>query len=86
VAIWDALYDKLALGLVNLAQLTRVEVVALSGAIAQQHEGFLDAVRERVNARLRGMTLRLELAMLGEQAPLVGAALLPDTPKRSILH
>jgi glucokinase len=85
-AVWDALYEKLALGLVNLAQLTRVEVVALSGAIALRHEGFLDEVRERVEKRLRGMALRLELAALGEQAPLVGAALLPDTPAQAILH
>jgi allose kinase len=85
-AVWDALYDKLALGLVNLAQLTRVEAVALSGAITLKHDGFLDAVRERVEARLRGMTLRLKLATLGEQAPLVGAALLPATPEGAILH
>ncbi len=85
-AVWDALYDKLALGLVNLAQLTRVEMVALSGAIALRHAGFLDELRTRVDERLRGMTLRLELATLGEQAPLVGAALLPDTPERAILH
>lgn len=85
-AVWDALYDKLALGLVNLAQLTRVEVVALSGAIALGRAGFVDALRERVEARLRGMTLRLELATLGEQAPLVGAALLPDTPEHALLH
>jgi glucokinase len=85
-AVWDALYDKLALGLVNLAQLTRVEVVTLSGAIALGRSGFLDALRERIDTRLRGMSLRLELATLGEQAPLVGAALLPDTPERTILH
>ena len=85
-AVWDALYDKLALGLVNLAQLTRVEVVALSGAIALRHEGFLDEIRTRVEKRLRGMALRLELATLGEQAPLVGAALLPDIPAQTILH
>jgi glucokinase len=85
-AVWEALYDKLALGLVNLAQLTRVEVVALSGAIALRHEGFLDAMRERVEARLRGMALRLELAALGEQAPLVGAALLPGIPSLAVLH
>jgi predicted NBD/HSP70 family sugar kinase len=85
-AVWNALYDKLALGVVNLAQLTRVEVVALSGAIALRHEGFLDALRERVKKRLRGMALRLELAALGEQAPLVGAALLADTLERAILH
>jgi allose kinase len=85
-AVWDALYENLALGLVNLAQLTRVEVVALSGSIALKHEGFLDALRERVETRLRGMALRLELATLGERAPLVGAALLPETPERAILH
>ena len=85
-AVWDALYDKLALGLVNLAQLTRVEVVALSGAIALRHEGFLDELRERVETRLRGMALRLELATLGERAPLVGAALLPDASEGAILH
>jgi glucokinase len=85
-AVWDALYDKLALGLVNLAQLTRVEAVALSGAIALRHEGFLDELRTRVEKRLRGMTLWLDLATLGEQAPLVGAALLPDTPESAILH
>jgi glucokinase len=84
--VWDALYDKLALGLVNLAQLTRVEVVALSGAIALRREGFLEDLRERVEKRLHGMTLRLELAALGEHAPLVGAALLPDTPAQAILH
>jgi predicted NBD/HSP70 family sugar kinase len=86
VAVWDALYDKLALGLVNLAQLTRIEIVALSGSIALKHERFLDELRERVEARLRGMTLRLELAALREQAPLVGAALLPETPAHAILH
>jgi glucokinase len=85
-AVWDALYDKLALGLVNLAQLTRVEVVALSGAITLRHDGFLDEVRERVEERLRGITIHLEVAALGEQAPLVGAALLPDTPAQAILH
>jgi glucokinase len=85
-AVWDALYDKLALGLVNLAQLTRVEVVALSGAIALGHVGFLDELRERVGERLRGMPLRLELATLGERAPLVGASLLPVMPARAILH
>jgi predicted NBD/HSP70 family sugar kinase len=85
-AVWDALYDKLALGLVNLAQLTRVEVVALSGAIALRHQGFLQEARERVERRLRGMTLRLELATLGEQAPLLGAALLPNIPERVVLH
>jgi glucokinase len=85
-AVWEALYDKLALGLVNLAQLARVEVVALSGAIALRHAGFLEEMRERVEALLRGMTLRLELAALGEQAPLAGASLLPETPASAILH
>jgi glucokinase len=85
-AVWDALSEKLALGLVNLAQLTRVELVAVSGAIALERDGFIDEMRKRLNARLHGMTLRLEMAALGEQAPLVGAALLPSVPERAILH
>jgi glucokinase len=85
-AVWDALSEKLALGLVNLAQLTRVELVAVSGAIALERDGFIDELRKRLNARLYGMTLRLEAAALGEQAPLVGAALLQSVPERAILH
>jgi glucokinase len=84
--IWDELARMLALGLVNLAQLARVEVVAIGGGIALHRPVLIADVRRHVAARLRGMTLELVAAELGERAPLVGAALLPTTPEETILH
>lgn len=85
-AVWDEVARKLALGLVNLAQLTRVEDVAVSGAIALQRPGMLDAIGREVTRMLRGAPLHLHRAALGEHAPLVGAALLLSTDEASILH
>jgi glucokinase len=84
--VWEELERMLALGLVNLAQLGRVEVVTLGGAIALHRSGLVAEVQRQVNERIRGATLRLEPALLGEQAPLVGAALLLTTPEGHILH
>jgi glucokinase len=84
--VWAELVEMLAIGLVNLAHLTRVEHVALSGAIALHRPGLIDAAQAEVDRRIRGAALRLERARLGEQAPLVGAALLLTTPARRVLH
>lgn len=83
---WENFCDKLALGLVNLAQLTRIEAVAISGAIALNNSFLLPMLQERVDTRLRWSTLELSYAGLGENAPLVGAALLLETPEETILH
>lgn len=85
-AFWALLAEKLAIGLVNLAQLTRVAVVALGGGIALQRPSLRAEVQARVDARLRDARLTLRDAALGEDAPLVGAALLPGTPEASIIH
>jgi len=84
--VWEELERMLALGLINLAQLARVEVVVLGGAIALHRSGLVAEVQRQVNERICGATLRLERALLGEQAPLVGAALLLTTPEGHILH
>jgi glucokinase len=84
--VWAELEHMLAVGLVNLAQLTRVEVVALGGGIALSRPDLVANVQRKVNGLIRGATLRLERARLGEQAPLVGAALLLTTPEHRILH
>ncbi len=84
--VWETLAEKLALGLVNLAQLTRVERVAAGGAIALARPALLVELQARVNARLRNMTLRIVPAALGEQAPLIGAAALLETDPGSILN
>jgi predicted NBD/HSP70 family sugar kinase len=85
-AIWRTFYRKLALGLVNLAQLTRVDVIAVSGAIALHNAHVIPSVQADVNELLRGATLELRLARLGESAPLVGAARLLATPEEKLLH
>ena len=85
-AFWEELADKLTIGLINLAQLTRIDVVALSGAIVLKNQFLFPMLQEKVNAMLKGSTLELKLANLGEDAPLVGAATLFSFPEDHILH
>jgi glucokinase len=85
-AFWEMFTDKLALGLVNLAQLTRVEAVTVSGAIALNNAFLLPLLQRKVNDIIKGAILELKLAVLGENAPIVGAALLLEVPEETILH
>jgi len=85
-AFWETFSDKLALGLVNLTQLTRVEAVAISGGIALNQPFLLAKLQQKVNSLIRGATLELSLAVLGENAPLIGAAILLDVAENTILH
>jgi len=85
-AFWEIFCDKLAVGLVNLAQLTRVEAVVVSGAIALGNAFLLPLLQHKVNERITGATLVLHLATLGENAPIVGATTLLETPDETILH
>lgn len=84
--VWETLVEKLALGLVNLAQLTRVELVAVGGAIALARGSLLDRLQAQVDARLRNMTFHIVPAALGELAPLIGAAALLDVEPDAILN
>lgn len=85
-AFWEIFSDKLAIGLVNLAQLTRVDVVAISGAIVLNNQFLLPLLQEKVNTILKGSILELREAMLGEDAPIVGAAMLLGISEDEILH
>ncbi len=85
-AFWETFSDKLAIGLVNLAQITRIDVVALSGAIVLKNQFLLLMLQEKVNSILKGSILELKKAMLGENAPIVGAAVLLGMPEDHILH
>jgi glucokinase len=86
MAFWETFSDKLALGLVNLAQLTRIDAVAISGAIALNNAFLVPMLRQKVNAILKWGMLELKLAALGENAPIVGAAVLLEVPEDTILH
>ncbi len=83
---WETFCDKLAIGLVNLAQLTRIDALAISGAIAINNTFLLPMLQQKVNTILKGAILELKLAVLGENAPIVGAATLLEVPEDSILH
>ena len=85
-AFWNTFCAKLALGLVNLAMLTRIDAVAISGAIALSHPSLIAQVQRNIDALLVGAALEVCVAALGENAPLVGAALLLETPQETILH
>jgi len=62
--------------MVNLAQLTRIEVVAISGAIVLKNQFILSMLQEKVNAIRKGSSLELKKAMQGENALIVRAATL----------
>ena len=85
-AFWETFVEKLAIGLVNLAQLTRIDVVAVSGAIALNTPSLLPALQKNIDQLLVSSKLKLSLAKLGETAPLVGAGLLLAIPESNILH
>lgn len=85
-AFWQTFAEKLAIGLVNLAQLTRIDMVAVSGSIALNRPSLLPALQKNIDQLLMPSNLKLRLATLGDTAPLVGAALLVNTPENEILH
>ena len=85
-SFWETFCEKLAIGLVNLAMLTRVDVVALSGAIILNNVSLLERLREKVDMLLCNTRLELNIAVLEENAPLVGAAQLLAVPEIAILH
>lgn len=85
-AFWETFAEKLSIGLVNLAQLTRIDVVAVSGAIALNTPSLLPALQASIDKLLMTSKLKLHLAKLGETAPLVGAAVLLAIPEDDVLH
>lgn len=85
-AFWETFSEKLALGLVNLAQLTRVEAIAVSGGIVLNHDFLLPLLQQQVHALIKGASLDLLPATLGENAPVIGAVQLLSVPEETILH
>lgn len=85
-AFWRVFTSKLALGILNLAQLTRVEVVALGGAITLHNIFLVALLQEEIDTLLKGSRLRLCQAQLGAHAPLIGALSLLAVAESNILH
>lgn len=85
-AFWEGFSDKLALGLLNLAQLTRIDTIAVGGAIALQNAFLLPMLQQKLDTLLKGSRVQLLRAALGAHAPLIGAASLLAVPEETILH
>jgi allose kinase len=85
-AFWETFTDKLALGVLNLAQLTKAEAIAVGGAIILNNAFLLPLLQQKVDNLFKWGHLSLKYATLAEDAPLVGAALLPAIPEDTIVH
>lgn len=85
-SFWQVFTTKIAHGLLNLAQLTRIDVVAVGGAIALRNPFVLPLLQEKLDAMLKGARLELRLVELDVHAPLIGAASLLAIPEETILH
>jgi glucokinase len=85
-SFWQVFTSKLVLGLLNLAQLTRIDTVAVGGAIALHNTFLLSMIQTHIDILLKGSNLALLPAELGADAPLVGAASLLAVSESMILH
>ncbi len=83
---WREFIEALALGIVNLCRLTRVEAIAISGGIALHVPYLKEHLPGRVAALCARDMPQLFWSQLGENAPLLGAAVLLETPEAGILH
>ncbi len=75
----DRLTTYLAIGIVNLINLLDPEVIALGGGVAYAGDFLLDQVKLKVSDRLflkDFPTARFELAKMGNNAGIIGAAML----------
>ncbi len=85
-AVWQEVTETLAIAIVNLSRIARVDAVCVSGGI-----GYNNAhIRARLAARVRALGpatgVRVCFPAFGEQAPVIGAALLLAEPDVTILH
>jgi glucokinase len=83
---WESYARSLAHGLANFALVAGVEAIALGGSIIQRRPEIWPPLRATLAARLTYHRLSVLPAQLGEDAPLVGAAVLLATPEHSVLH
>ncbi|MBP3655715.1 MAG: ROK family protein [Clostridia bacterium] len=78
-AVFDEYVRGLALGIINLINAIDPEVIVLGGGVSNAGDFLLDALRETMKPYIFFKTLpyaRIELARLGADAGIIGAALL----------
>ena len=77
--VFDGYVHALAVGIINIINMLDPEVIVLGGGVSAAGEFLLDAVREAVKPMVFFKTMpyaRIELAQLGNDAGIIGAAML----------
>ena len=78
-AVFGGYVQALAVGIINIINMLDPEVIVLGGGVSAAGEFLLDAVREAVKPMVFFKTMpyaRIELAQLGNDAGIIGAAML----------
>ncbi|NLY91914.1 MAG: ROK family protein [Firmicutes bacterium] len=85
----DEYLDYLAVGLGNIINIFQPEVIVLGGGVSKQGESLLRPLNAKVAREVYGQegvpVAKLKLAVLGNEAGIVGAALLGFPPERRAL-
>ncbi len=77
--VFDGYVQGLAVGIVNIINMIDPEMIVLGGGVSAAGTFLLEAVREKVKPMVFFKTMpyaRIELAMLGNDAGIIGAAML----------
>lgn len=77
--VFDGYVQGLAVGIINIINMLDPEVIVLGGGVSAAGEFLLNAVREAVKPMVFFKTMpyaRIELAQLGNDAGIIGAAML----------
>lgn len=85
-AVWREVTETLAVAIVNLARITRVEALCVSGGIGHNNAWIRASLADRVRKLGPALKLRVMFSRFGEQAPVTGAALLLTDQEIAILH
>ncbi|MCY4525052.1 MAG: ROK family protein, partial [Anaerolineaceae bacterium] len=85
-SVWREVTEILAVAIVNLARISRVEAVCVGGGIGYNNPWIRSNLADCVQARGPATGVRVLFPDFGEQAPVIGAALLAGNPKVTILR
>ena len=85
-AVWREVTETLAVAIVNLSRIARVDAVCVSGGIGYNNTHIRARLAARVRALGPATGVRVCFPAFGEQAPVIGAALLLADPDVTILH
>ncbi|MBR1736167.1 MAG: ROK family glucokinase [Firmicutes bacterium] len=80
VELVNKYYEYVSIGLVNLINIFEPEIIALGGGISEQGDKLIEPVKKLVEENVYGGVLKTKIvkAMLGNDAGIIGAALLSE--------